>query len=926
MKTKGLITALLLIISMGIYATNTDIQLTLPDITVTYGEEIVVPVTTTSLTGMNITAWQFNVIYDKSKYLLNQITTQNTLSANGMAILNQIDAGTAIAVIFTQPMAGSGVLIKLNFTCLTPGSSTLSLADVIFNSTTYPQTDTGSINTISAPVNGIISMPEITAERSETILIPVSVQNVAGMNCISYQFNLNYNSASITYTGYSTTGTLSSGWVITPYNNAGLLSLAGISSTPLTSDGILLYLQFQINSTTTQSSLLTLSNVVMNTINNITVNNGRVDLLELKNLALGTTDPLTHVVETNFPFSWTYYTNLSGTCQTILEIGTDNNWTTAEIYSSGWVNNMSNTSISNLADGQEFYVRACARVGTKMGTWKYMSFHTNMLPATPAITAPVSNQLVTLQNYNIIATNRTDTDGDALTWTCELSSGHGTQTFTSTTNTIAVTLYDNENYTAKVKISDGYEISSWSTTVSFRVNHTNDTPTVVSTFSNISFNEDTNYSGLALASHFTDLDLPFGDHLTYTCTQMTGATATIASNSLSITPNLNWNGTGQITIRATDDLGAYVTSPINVTINPVNDAPVVANPISNFNFNEDTTNNSINLTTVFSDVDNTTLTYTYSGNSHIGVGIASGIVTLTPQSNWNGAETITFRGTDAGALFASTSVTVTINSVNDAPRATNVSIAGTPRIGNILTGVYTFNDVDGTQGTSTFKWYRIIGANQTVIAGAVSLTYSITAADVGNYLKFEVIPKDNLGLAGTAVRSSSYGVIQPFLAPENLTAVQVSSYIDLNWSIQNNDTALVGFNIYRNSILLNPTPITALTYQDNSVNEGSNYQYTVKAVYVNPNGESAASNAVSVYVPFTFAPTPANFRIELSGGLPVLVWDAVAYASEYKIYASDDPELVFSSWTLVTTLPSTQSQYTVTIPVGLKFYKVTAIR
>ena len=92
--------------------------------------------------------------------------------------------------------------------------------------------------------------------------------------------------------------------------------------------------------------------------------------------------------------------------------------------------------------------------------------------------------------------------------------------------------------------------------------------------------------------------------------------------------------------------------------------PPEVNPIANFSFDEDESYN-LNLNEYFSDNDE--LTFTVSGNTNIEITILNGIATLTPLPNWNGAETITFTGTDLQGEFVTVNVVVTINSVNDTP-------------------------------------------------------------------------------------------------------------------------------------------------------------------------------------------------------------------------------------------------------------------
>lgn len=100
---------------------------------------------------------------------------------------------------------------------------------------------------------------------------------------------------------------------------------------------------------------------------------------------------------------------------------------------------------------------------------------------------------------------------------------------------------------------------------------------------------------------------------------------------------------------------------------------------------------------------------------------------------------------------------------NHAPMASNVTIAGSPKIGQILTGVYSYSDAENDpQSGSSFQWYRsntLDGAGKIAIAGATSLNYTCTLQDENKYLIFEVIPRSSVGtLAGVAVQSSAVQV------------------------------------------------------------------------------------------------------------------------------------------------------------------------
>lgn len=101
---------------------------------------------------------------------------------------------------------------------------------------------------------------------------------------------------------------------------------------------------------------------------------------------------------------------------------------------------------------------------------------------------------------------------------------------------------------------------------------------------------------------------------------------------------------------------------------------------------------------------------------------------------------------------------VTVAAAQVAPTATDVTVTGTAKVGEVLTGHYTFNDVNGdTEGTSTFKWYRsndAAGTGQVVIANATASTYTLEDADLGKFITFEVTPVSTVAPAkGTAVAS-----------------------------------------------------------------------------------------------------------------------------------------------------------------------------
>lgn len=81
----------------------------------------------------------------------------------------------------------------------------------------------------------------------------------------------------------------------------------------------------------------------------------------------------------------------------------------------------------------------------------------------------------------------------------------------------------------------------------------------------------------------------------------------------------------------------------------------------------------------------------------------------------------------------------------------------------------------------------------------------------------------------------------PLPPPVNVNALVNNQEVDVTWEkpvIDTTTVQLIGYNIYRNNVKLNPLPNTSLDYTDNGVPSGQ-YTYCVTTVYVE--GESAKS-------------------------------------------------------------------------------------
>ncbi|WP_374044208.1 tandem-95 repeat protein [Vibrio diabolicus] len=159
----------------------------------------------------------------------------------------------------------------------------------------------------------------------------------------------------------------------------------------------------------------------------------------------------------------------------------------------------------------------------------------------------------------------------------------------------------------------------------------------------------------------------------------------IVDGKLVFTPAENFNGDAEITYTITD--GALTDqATVNVTVNAVNDTPVVESSIADQTLAEDFTPYSIDLNTAFSDVDNVDgeLTFSVSGNSNIQVAIVNGIATFTPTADWNGSEILTFTATDPSGESVSQTVNFTVAPVADIVADNATVVEDTPTIIKVL--------------------------------------------------------------------------------------------------------------------------------------------------------------------------------------------------------------------------------------------------
>ena len=193
--------------------------------------------------------------------------------------------------------------------------------------------------------------------------------------------------------------------------------------------------------------------------------------------------------------------------------------------------------------------------------------------------------------------------------------------------------------------------------------------------------------------------------------------------------------------RSTDDAGNSVTATVNITVNPVNDAPAAVNDTASTN--EDTPVTTVDVLANDTDVDNTlmpaSITAFTQGTNGTVVSNDNGTFTYTPNANFNGTDSFTYTISD-GTSSNTATVNITVNpsvvvtgpsSANDGQTLTYTFTTTDPvAVGpysrtitssnplDVVTPV-SFNPTTGS-GTFTVKFHGPVGTSTSILTVNVS--------------------------------------------------------------------------------------------------------------------------------------------------------------------------------------------------------------
>jgi hypothetical protein len=266
--------------------------------------------------------------------------------------------------------------------------------------------------------------------------------------------------------------------------------------------------------------------------------------------------------------------------------------------------------------------------------------------------------------------NDSDPDGDALTITSTTPPSHGTAVVQAGGQSIVYTPAANYNGADSFTyaISDGTNGAA-SATVNVTVSPANDAPAAANDATSTA--EDVAKVVSVLAND-SDID---GDVLTVTAvTQPAHGTSAISGggSTVTYTPAANYNGADAFTYTISDGKGGSSTATVNVSVAPVNDAPVATADAAS---TQQGVAVAVSVLANDSDIDGNALTVTSATQPAHGTTSVTGngtTVTYTPTAGYTGPDAFSYTISDGNGGSATANVAMTVTAApNQPPVAVN---------------------------------------------------------------------------------------------------------------------------------------------------------------------------------------------------------------------------------------------------------------
>ena len=466
----------------------------------------------------------------------------------------------------------------------------------------------------------------------------------------------------------------------------------------------------------------------------------------------------------------------------------------------------------------------------------------------------------TSNNYSIkkgadlnITVSATDVDSDAVLSLTAASATNATVTILDSNGTVTFNAATEGEYTLNYTFQDEHNATASGThTVTVTLS---DAPVAVDDLSNTTA-EDTP-KVLSVTANDSDDNTALTDLSVTISTQPSHGSVVVESDkTITYSPDGNYTGSDSFVYKITDEDSGFDTADVNITVSAVNDAPTSVN---DSNTTLEDTAITLSVMSNDSDVDGDDFNITaVTDGSNGTVTTDSSTVTYSPDGNYTGSDSFTYTISD-GVLTSTSTVSITVSAVNDAPIAVNDSIIlNEDELTEITNLLDNDTDVDsGDTKTITSVSSSVAGATVSLSGNTVSYT---SAQDYNGTDSFTYTMSDAAGLEDNAT------------------------------------VTLTVTNINDAPVIASGTPIT-------TIEADASYEFDVNATDVdgdtlsfsitnNPSWMSIDSSSGTV------SGTPSNTDVNSTSGIIVTVSDGVLDANltafDVEVTGSDDTPTAFT--------------------------------
>ena len=175
-----------------------------------------------------------------------------------------------------------------------------------------------------------------------------------------------------------------------------------------------------------------------------------------------------------------------------------------------------------------------------------------------------------------------------------------------------------------------------------------------------------------------------------------GTVELLPNGSVKFTPDANYVGAASFDYTVSDNISAGTdTASVSLTINPVNDAPIVAGESASSSEDATAFFSAADLLTNDFDIEGDSLSITGVSTGNGSVSINGDSIAYRASANFNGNTSFRYTVSDGNGGFTNGSVAVDVDPVNDTPTVASESVSGFENIATFVgSGTLLANDYD----------------------------------------------------------------------------------------------------------------------------------------------------------------------------------------------------------------------------------------